>query len=73
MTELPITDLPEDYSVPLKCVNCQCKFIDDDPSLYPCSDVVPMPINIVKGMKISEIKCPVCGCQTLARWVQKGR
>lgn len=69
MVDLPMEKMPEYYSVPLKCVNCQCKFIDDDPSMYAYADVVPEAINIAKGVKISDCKCPVCGCQTLARWI----
>lgn len=68
--KLPMEDFPEYYTVPLKCFNCGCKFIDDDPGMYPRDDVVPEAIHIVKGMRINEVNCPVCGCKTLMRWIK---
>jgi len=66
--EWPMTKLPEYYSVPIQCVNCGSKFIDDDPGYYSDPGVIGEAINIKKGMKICEVECPVCGCLTLARW-----
>lgn len=61
-----IENLPEFYTIPLRCVNCGEYFINDEPDLYNIP--VRQGIHIRKGMKISDMNCPVCGCQTLARW-----
>lgn len=63
-----IDELPEYYYVPLKCVNCGSKFVDDDPEYYSDSMNVHYKVMIKKGIKIADTKCPICGCQTLARW-----
>lgn len=56
------------YSIPLLCVNCGNKFIDDEPDFYPDPFTINPPIEVKKGTKIADVKCPVCGCQTLTRW-----
>ena len=66
------TDLTGYYTVDLECLNCRSVFIDDDPIMYPNTYLVPQIIHIKKGMKISEIGCPVCGCKTLIRWRKNG-
>lgn len=68
MKDYEITELPEYYSVELECLNCRSVFIDDDPGMWPNSYVVPQEIHIKKGVKISEVECPICGCKTLIRW-----
>ena len=62
-----IDDLPEYYTVELECLNCRSYFIDDDPGMYPSMYVIPQEIHIKKGVKISEVECPICGCHTLIR------
>ena len=56
------------YSVHLQCVNCGNKFINDEPDYYRNPFQINPPIEIEKGVKIADMKCPICGCQTLARW-----
>ena len=68
MKDYEITELPEYYTVELECLNCRSVFVDDDPIMYPNTYIVPQTIHIKKGMKISEVECPICGCKTLIRW-----
>ena len=60
------------YSVPLECLNCKSIFLDDSDKYK--RDFISNPyvsnqiMRIKMGCKISEVDCPVCGCQTLIRY-----
>lgn len=49
------------YYIPLECVNCRSRFWEYEPEEY--RDYYGYWIK--KGTKISDIRCPICGCQTL--------
>lgn len=68
----PVEKLPEYYTVPVECLNCRSVFKDDDPGMYQKTFIVPQEVHILKGVKISEVECPVCGCKTLIRWRENG-
>ena len=49
------------YYIPLECVNCRTRFWEYEPE----SQRDEYELWIKQGVKISDIKCPICGCQTL--------
>ncbi len=56
----------EVYSVRTQCLNCKHAFIYDSDVPYELRnsyshDKVKVPL----GTKISNVKCPICGCKTL--------
>lgn len=59
--------MSDTYKARCECYNCKTRFFarSAEEAFIHFGDSVELAIEIPKGTKIADIKCPKCGCQTL--------